>query len=158
MIRILDSICIQFYPRLRLLRWAWHGPMSLSKFQLAFGELMVFSLQQGANRWLIDSASLPPLGPDEQAWLSDFWLPCTEHLGLRHLALVLPGDVHNQLIVDSVISDGQRYVKANIQFFSDASTALDWLTGSTTLMRDMELEWRAANAFRCHARGHFVTC
>ncbi|MDF7814498.1 hypothetical protein [Hymenobacter sp. YC55] len=156
MIRILDSLCIQFYPKLRLLRWAWHGPMSLSKFQLAFGELMIFSLQQGANRWLIDSASLPPIGPDEQAWLSDLWLPCAEHLGLRHLALVLPGDVHNQLIIESVISDGQRYVKANLQFFSDALSALDWLTGSPTLVGDMELEWSAAQTVWQQSGSHLI--
>ena len=108
---------------------------------------MIYSLQQGANRWLIDSASLPPIGPDEQAWFSDLWLPCAEHLGLRHLALVLPGDVHNQLIIESAITDGQRYVKANIQFFSDTLSALDWLTGSPKLMHDMELEWNAAQAF-----------
>lgn len=146
MIRILDSICIQFYPRLRLLRWAWHGPMSLPRFQLALDELMVFSVQQGANRWLIDSASLPPVGLDEQEWLSGAWLPSAERLGLRHLALILPADIHNQLIVENVIGDGQRYVKANVQFFSDTPTALDWLTGSAALMQDLELEWHAAHA------------
>ncbi len=118
---------------------------------------MHFSLEQGANRWLVDSASLPPLGLDEQAWLSELWLPCAEHLKLRHLALVLPGDVHNQLIVENVISDGQRYVKANIQFFSDTSTALDWLTGSATLMRAMELEWHIAHT-TWHQAGQYATC
>lgn len=89
--------------------------------------------------------------------MSDLWLPCAEHLGLRHLALVLPSDVHNQLIVESVISDGQRYMKANIQFFSDTATALDWLTGSPKLMSDMELEWEAANISRRQS-GRHATC
>ncbi|MBC8083616.1 MAG: hypothetical protein H7Z21_10425 [Hymenobacter sp.] len=148
MIRLLDSLCLQYHPKLRLLRWEWYGPMSLGRFQLAFGELLLFSSQHGANRWLVDSAGMPPLGCEEQAWLSEFWLPRVRHLPLRHLALVLPDGLHNRLVVDSVISDGRQYLSVNVQFFSDAPAALDWLTGSEALMLEMEREWQAAHAIR----------
>jgi hypothetical protein len=146
MICLLDSLCIQFYPRLRLLRWQWQGPMSLPLFQLAFGELLMFSLQHSANRWLIDSSSMPALGIEEQAWLSELWLPCARTMPLRHVGWVLPEGIHNQLIVDSVINDGRRYLNANVQFFSDTPAALDWLTGSDSVVLELEREWQAAYA------------
>lgn len=145
MICNLDSLCLQFYPKLRLMRWEWRGPMSLGRFQLAFSRMLVFASQHTPNRWLIDLATMPPLGIDEQEWLSEMWLPCAQNLSLRHLAVVLPNSLHNQLVIENVIQDGRQYFNANMQFFADSTTGLDWLTGSAQLMLDLEREWQAAH-------------
>ena len=144
MIHNLDSLCLQFYPKLRLMRWEWRGPMSLGRFQVAFSKMLVFASQHTPNRWLIDLAHMPPLGLDEQEWLSEMWLPCAQKLPLRHLAVVLPGSLHNQLVIENVLQDGQQYFNANMQFFADVTTGLDWLTGSAQLMLHLEQEWQAA--------------
>lgn len=145
MVHQLDSLCLQFYPKLRLMRWEWHGPMSLARFQVAFSKMLVFASQHMPNRWLIDLAHMPPLGIDEQEWLSDMWLPCAQNLSLRHLAVVLPGNLHNQLVIENVLQDGRQYFNANMQFFADTTTGLDWLTGSAKLMLDLEQEWQEAH-------------
>jgi hypothetical protein len=146
MIRNLDSLCLQFIPELQLLRWEWRGPMSLRLFQIALGELLIFSIQQESSCWLVDLAAMPPLGLDEQEWLSELWLPCAKFLPLRHLALVLPFNLHNQLIIESVVHDGRQYFNARTQFFSDTAAALDWLTGSDALITNLEHEWQAAHS------------
>jgi hypothetical protein len=127
------------------MRWEWRGPMSLSYFQVAFSKMLVFALQHTPNRWLVDLSTVPPLGLDEQEWLSEIWLPCAQNLPLRHLAVVLPGSLHNQLVLESVIQEGQQYFNANMQFFADTTTGLDWLTGSAQLILDLEQEWQAAH-------------
>jgi len=126
--------------------------MSLRLFQIAFGELLVFSLQQESSRWLVDLAAMPPLGLDEQEWLSELWLPCAKFLPLRHLALVLPTNLHNQLIIENVVHDGQQYFSTHTQFFSDTTAALDWLTGSDQLIADLECEWQVARTVHWQAR------
>lgn len=88
---------------------------------------------------------MPLLGMDEQAWLSDVWLEQFLTLGVQHLAFIQPPNLHNQLIVETMLSEGQRHAKINFQFFSDIPAALDWLTrSSASLIEVLEYEWQAA--------------
>lgn len=121
--------------------------MSLPRFQLAFNQLLEYSVEHKIRRWLADAAIMPPVGSSEQAWLSEEWLPQVAQRGLMlsNLALVLPTSLHNHLVVESVLNDGRRYLNTNVQFFSDTTSALDWLTQSPTTMFALEDEWRAAH-------------
>ncbi|QJX47060.1 hypothetical protein HMJ29_08975 [Hymenobacter taeanensis] len=88
---------------------------------------------------------MPLLGLAEQAWLSDVWLEQFLVMGVEQLALIQPLSLHNQLVIENILSEGQRYAKIKFQFFSDSSAALDWLTRSTThLVESLEYEWQAA--------------
>ncbi|RSK49450.1 STAS/SEC14 domain-containing protein [Hymenobacter rigui] len=138
-----NSLLTQLEPSLQILRWDWHGSMTTSSFQAAFEKLLQYSRQQHVKRWLADVSHLPLVGTDEQAWLSENWLPRFAALQIREIALVLPVNLHNQLVVESVLADGRRHIRAEIQFFSDVPAALDWLTaGNDDMVEQMEQEWQ----------------
>ncbi|UYZ61932.1 hypothetical protein [Hymenobacter weizhouensis] len=101
--------------------------------------------QDRVTGWLADIAHLPLVSIDEQAWLSDVWLPQFAGLAVRTVALILPLGLHNQLVLESVLADSRRYPCAEIQFFSDIPAALDWLTGSALLAEQLERQWEQAH-------------
>jgi len=119
--------------------------MSRPVFERAFEQLLVCSDKYRIRKWLADVSRIPLVGTDEQAWLSEIWLPRFMPLQVRTVALVLPVSLHNQLVVESVLADGRRQVRADVQFFSDVHSALDWLTISAdALMLQLEQEWQEA--------------
>lgn len=144
MVHAFDSLQIQLEPTLQLLRWDWAGPMHTAGVPAAFERLLVCSRQHHVRRWLADVSNLPLVTTDEQAWLSGVWLPQFLLLPIRTLALVLPINLHNQLVVESLLADGRRRVRADVQFFSDIPAALDWLTPSAVTAEQLENEWEQA--------------
>ncbi|GAB3300274.1 hypothetical protein [Hymenobacter tenuis] len=89
---------------------------------------------------------MPPVGIDEQAWLSEVWLAQFASLRVRHLALIQPAGLHNQLVVENLLADGCRQVRADVQFFSDSAGALDWLLPSALVISGVEQEWQQAQS------------
>ncbi|MBT9393125.1 hypothetical protein KLP40_08110 [Hymenobacter sp. NST-14] len=145
-----DSLRIQLEPTLRLLRWAWASSLPAAGIPAAFAQLLVCSRQHHVRRWLADLSSLPLVSTDEQAWLSEVWLPQFVRLPIRTLALVLPVNLHNQLVVESLLADGRRLVRADVQFFSDLPGAIDWLTPSAAAAEGLEREWQGAwSGWKC---------
>lgn len=137
-----DSLLLHHDQGLRLLRWQWQGALSPEQFRTAFYYLLEISEKQRIRRWLADTAGMPLVGIDEQAWLSETWLPLFAQLQVSDVAIILPTSVHNQLVIETVLADGQRYECGEIQFFSDAVSALDWLTNSSGRGPELELEWQ----------------
>jgi hypothetical protein len=145
MICVVNSLFVQVSPHSRLLRWEWRGPLEFDEFEESLQKLLVISQGYNVTQWLVDSSTMPLLGMDEQAWLSDVWLEQFLTLGVQHLAFIQPPNLHNQLIVETMLSEGQRHAKINFQFFSDIPAALDWLTrSSASLIEVLEYEWQAA--------------
>ncbi|SNR76301.1 MULTISPECIES: hypothetical protein [Hymenobacter] len=143
MIHIHDSLYLQVSSPLHLLRWEWHDLLSYDRFRAAFKELLVLSNNYHITNWLADLSTMPLVGTDEQAWLSDEWLPEFARLSIQHLAIIQPPTMHNQLVIESVLSDGRRCNNADVQFFSDIPSALDWLTSSSSVATQLEQEWLA---------------
>ncbi|WBO84413.1 hypothetical protein [Hymenobacter yonginensis] len=146
MLYIHDSLLLQLQTDLHLLRWQWRGPMQLPAFQLAFNQLMNYSLRYGVTHMLADTSTMPPVGTREQAWLSEAWLPRARAMRLQHLALVLPASLHNQLVVEHVVQDGRFYLDTQVHFFSDDYSALDWLANGEAVVAAMEHEWHSGRA------------
>ena len=144
MVQVFNSLQIQLEPTLQLLRWDWAGPMYTTGMSAAFERLLIYSRQYQVRRWLADVSNLPLVSTDEQAWLSEFWLPQFMALPIRALALVLPINLHNQLVVESLLADGRRQFRADVQFFSDIPAALDWLTPTAPVAEQLENEWQRA--------------
>ncbi|TGE19640.1 hypothetical protein [Hymenobacter elongatus] len=138
-----DSLFLHYDKGLRLLRWQWHGAMNAAQFQQALYYLIKLSDSQKIRRWLVDTTGMPIVGTDEQAWLSETWLPLFAKLPVKDIAIILPASLHNQLVVETVLSDGQRYECGEIQFFSDVTAALDWLTNSSGRGAELEQEWES---------------
>lgn len=138
-----NFLTTQWAPSLNLLRWNWQAPLSAAGFRAAFNRLLLQSRQLRVTRWLADVSHAPVVGFEEQAWLSEAWLPDFAELPVRTVALVLPTNLHNQLVVENVLSDGRRLMRAEIQFFSDVVSALDWLTNSDEQVAgQVEQEWQ----------------
>ncbi|TGE05356.1 STAS/SEC14 domain-containing protein [Hymenobacter fodinae] len=145
MICVVNSLFVQVSPQSRLLRWEWRGPLEFKEFEQSLQQLLVISQDHQITQWLVDSSTMPLLGMEEQAWLSDKWLEQFLALGVEHLAFIEPPNLHNQLIVENILSEAQRHARINFQFFSDIPAALDWLTRSATpLIDSLEREWQAA--------------
>ncbi|MCB2409340.1 hypothetical protein [Hymenobacter lucidus] len=137
-----DSLFLHHDQGLRLLRWQWHGSMSSEQFRTAFYYLLEISDKQKIRRWLVDTTTMPVVGIDEQTWLSETWLPRFAKLQVTDVAIILPANMHNQLVIETVLADGQRYECGEIQFFSDITSSLDWLTNSSGRGPELELEWQ----------------
>ncbi|WBA41451.1 hypothetical protein [Hymenobacter canadensis] len=140
---------------MKLLRWQWRGPMQLPAFQLAFNQLLNHTARYGITHMLADTSTMPPVGPREQAWLSEEWLPRSRIMQLQHLALVLPGSLHNQLVVENVVNDGRFYLDVQVHFFSDDYSALDWLANGEAVVAAMEQEWHNGRA-RSQSKVQFI--
>jgi hypothetical protein len=139
------SVCMQVASCGPLLRWKWAntGLRSTEQFYQSFEQVLAVSRDHHATEWLADISAMPPIGIDEQQWLSETWLTQFVVLGVKKVAVIEPGSLHNQLAIESVLADGRRYVQADVQYFPDTESALDWLTWSDTrAMEELEQEWQ----------------
>jgi hypothetical protein len=136
-----DSLFIHYDKGLRLLRWQWRGPMTTGQFQQAFYYLLEISDQQRIRRWLMDAADMPIVGIDEQAWLSETWLPRFARLAVSEIAIILPSSLYNQIVVETLLAEGRQYECGEIQFFSDPMGALDWLANSYERAVELNQDW-----------------
>ncbi|WP_086594388.1 hypothetical protein [Hymenobacter crusticola] len=139
-----ESLLLQHDPQLQLVRWQWNGPLSLLRFQMALERLLLFSRQYKIRQWLVDISQMPPLGNDEQAWVSQRWVAQFARIGVSNLALMLPDDLHNQLAMEHILDSGRCYTQLNVQFFADFPAALDWLSKTPEDVQRLEKEWFVA--------------
>lgn len=139
---VFDSAVAQLEAGLSLLRWEWVGPAGGRSFQATFESLVQCSAAYRVRQWLADISLMPPVGTDEQAWLSEAWLEQFAALGVTCLAIIEPKGLHNQLVVESVLADGRRYTRLEVQFFSEAEAALDWLSSSDEQARQLDQQWQ----------------
>ncbi|UYZ63709.1 hypothetical protein [Hymenobacter weizhouensis] len=105
-------------------------------------------LEQGAVELvLLDMNKLPSLGLEEQFWVATSWLPTVSVPVLQRVALVLPQtNMYNQMVVESVLRTGQPFIHYDIQFFTDAAGAMDWLVGQVPAqLAALETEWHHYN-------------
>jgi hypothetical protein len=141
------SVCVQVASHGQLLRWKWastdSGPNE--QFYQSFEKIVTLSRDHQATQWLADISAMPPVGIDEQQWLSESWIMQFVLLGVKKVAVIEPSSLHNQLAIESVLADGRRYVQADVQYFPDTESALDWLTWSDTqAIQELEQEWQGA--------------
>ena len=84
-----DSLFLHYDQGLRLLRWQWQGPIHPDQFYAAFYYLLEVSGKERVRRWLVDTTGMPVVGIDEQAWLSEIWLPLFAQLQVTDVAIIL---------------------------------------------------------------------
>ncbi|OUJ73781.1 hypothetical protein BXP70_12450 [Hymenobacter crusticola] len=111
---------------------------------MALERLLLFSRQYKIRQWLVDISQMPPLGNDEQAWVSQRWVAQFARIGVSNLALMLPDDLHNQLAMEHILDSGRCYTQLNVQFFADFPAALDWLSKTPEDVQRLEKEWFVA--------------
>lgn len=130
---------------LRLLRWQWVGSFSDEVFQEAMQQLVQLTQHLHPYRWLADTSSLPAVSPATQQWLSSEWLPNYQKLHIQMLAVLLPSDLHNQLALENLVATARPAARCDMQYFSDALAALDWLALlDEEYAARLQRQWRAA--------------
>lgn len=145
MLLTLFDIRAQFAPELGLLRFQWDAtPTGLFRFQRSMSSVAQLVEQGDISAVLLDLHGLPSLGLDEQLWLAANWLGRVSVRAIERVALVIPTDnMYNQMVVESLIRVGRHFMRYEIQFFSNAAGALDWLVGeqSPAAQLALEQEW-----------------
>ncbi|KUG06201.1 hypothetical protein [Solirubrum puertoriconensis] len=127
-----DSLTLFHDPALRLLYHRWRGTYNSHLFQPAVQHVKGLLEQLSIEYWIIDLNGLPNLGLEDQFWISEEVLPRVACLPrLRQLALVLSPNVYNQLAVESILHLGDEHLRFDVQYFSDADSAFDWLINPT---------------------------
>lgn len=147
MIQELNSVLIQYETSPRLLRWQWHGPVSDRLVMEGLGELLRFAQPRRPYYWLADVSNMAPIGANAQQWLNDTWLPRFVHLKGTRLAIILPQNIHNQLVLETMLASPRYGGTCDIQYFSDTLAALDWLVDANdSHVSYLEEEWQKAIA------------
>lgn len=150
MLLTLSDFRAQFCPDLSFLRMQWRARQpGMFRFQESL-EAAAFLIEQGVvHHIIIDLHGLPDISLADQCWLATNWLPRVSGAALQQAALVMPPAVsYNQLVVESLLLAGRHFIHYDIQFFSSAHEALDWLIGHEHLTRQhrLELEWASKDA------------
>jgi len=145
MIQALDSVLIQYTTSPRLLRWQWHGPVTDQLVITAFDTLLKFARPRQPYYWLADVSNMSPIGTNAQQWLNETWLPHFSRLRGTKLAIILPQNIHNQLVLETILSNPRYGGTCDVQYFSDTASALDWLVdGNDFCLAAIESEWSKA--------------
>ncbi|RSK43481.1 hypothetical protein [Hymenobacter perfusus] len=150
MLLTLCNIRAQFAPELGLLRFQWSAaPTGRPRFQRSMSSVAQLVEQGDVAAVILDLHGLPSLGLDEQLWLAANWLSRVSVRAIEQVALVIPTDnMYNQMVVESLIRAGRHFIHYEIQFFSNAAGALDWLVGeqNPAAQLALEQEWQPCPA------------
>jgi hypothetical protein len=120
---------IRYNRRLRLLR-LWrrelHDAQQLPDVLTA---MLAGVARHKAQQLLLNLQKLPPLTLALQEWLQTTWLPQLRRSGIRRLAVLLPSDVYNMMVVEGLLWTSTRHtLPYEVQYFTETSAALDWLS------------------------------
>ncbi len=99
---------------------------------LAETQALLQHLSQGMRRhgWplvLINQVEMTPFSPEEQAWITQQWLPAAvREAGYRAGAIVLATDIYSRLAT-AFVTTNVHGLPIRYRSFDDESTALAWL-------------------------------
>ena len=140
-----DNLAIQYDEALSLLRFQWRNPYSLEQYREAIGHTATLMRDFRIKRVITDMRGLPTLTMGDQIWLATSWFPQVVKQELEFGALiVLDNHLYNQMVAESVIFLSRSFIKFDLQYFSDSSSALDWVTQSSASIPALQQEWEAA--------------
>ena len=143
----LPCITALYDTNLRLLCWQWIGSFNDAEFQHSLLQLLQLTQHLHPYRWMADVSVLPAVSPAMQQWLSNEWLPHYRKLHIQMLAILLPSDLHNQLALENLVADANPSARCDMQYFSDALAALDWLTlMDEDYTAQLQQQWLVATA------------
>ncbi len=129
----------RYTSRLHMLRFWWAEPTEPTLVpSLLTGVLRAVRRHQ-AQQLLLDLRRLPTLQETVQQWVQNSWLPRLRRCGLRRLALLLPTNPYNMMLVESLLWVSlQESLPYEVQYFTELPAALDWLTNSEIATSDAD--------------------
>jgi hypothetical protein len=90
-------------------------------------------LEQTVNsqQWVLDLRRLPPLPQLVQQLLAEQWLHRIQQPSVRKVAIILPRDEYNMLVLECLLPFTPPHDWPEIQFFSDFASCWHWLNPVT---------------------------
>ncbi len=105
----------------------WKGYATSAAFREGNAQVLDLIRQHHTSRLLGDIKEFVLIGAEDQAWLSQVWIPRAMTAGLRTVAMVTPIFYFNRVAVENV---GQK-LDPNalvLQYFDDRDAARGWLS------------------------------
>lgn len=150
----LPALTLQEDAELRLLRACWNRGRYLPAFRETASRLVDLIQQSGALHLLLELNDLPDVPVYDQLWLSTTLLPQLVKLPVRQVVIILTGQrVYNRHVLESLLLQFQNHIRCDIQFFTQAEPALDWLTSNSPRVPMLVAEWndlQPATARKAH--------
>lgn len=126
--------------RLSLLQFWWQEMSTPALVPRVLNRLLRAVRRRRAQQLLLDLRKLPALDYSVQQWLQTTWLPRLRGCGLRRLALLLPTDPYNKIVVESLLwVSAYELLPYEVQYFTELPAALDWLTDAE--VATSETDW-----------------
>jgi len=92
-----------------------------------------------ARQLVLNLQKLPPLSLGLQEWLQTNWLPRLRLSGIRRLAVLLPADVYNMMVVEGLLwTTTRQALPYEVQYFTETAAALDWLSDAEIPSSDQD--------------------
>ena len=127
---------------MQLMRVRWNGGHNPQLFREAASRLVELAQQQGTLRMLLELNDQPDVPVFDQLWLTTTLLPRALQLPVRQLVIILSNKrVYNRHVLESLLTQFQAHIQADIQFFSFPESALDWLTEHSPRVAELQAEW-----------------
>ena len=145
MILQLHGIQAQYVPELSFLRFQFRpSAHELTRFKTSLKAVAQLIDQNTLAEGLIDLCGLPNISLEKQLWIATSWLPRVSVASVRHVAFVMPKTgLYNQMVIESLHRAARHFIRYEVQFFSEPTSALDWLLSfqHPAAQAALELEW-----------------
>jgi hypothetical protein len=133
---------LQYDDVLGLLRLEWISGEGIDTLRASAKELLLLARQLVVRCLLIDMNTVPDILIEDELWLGTHWMPGIVQLPLEHLVLAIDSNrIHNQLAIDALHDLVQPNIRFESHYFSDAASAMHWLTEGTTRLPALLAEW-----------------
>jgi hypothetical protein len=133
---------LQYDDVLGLLRLEWISGEGIDTLRASAKELLLLARQLAVRCLLIDMNTVPDILIEDELWLGTHWMPGIVQLPLEYLVLAIDSNrIHNQLAIDALHDLVQPNIRFESHYFSNAASAMHWLTEGTTRLPALLAEW-----------------
>lgn len=132
-------LILRYNTRLELLR-IWRRNLEDAEQLTTVLDVMLNAIgRYQARQVLLNLQKLPPFSLGLQEWLQRNWLPRLRRTGIQRLAVLLPIDVYNMMVVEGLLwSSTRQDLPYEVQYFSETAAVLDWLTNAELPSTDQD--------------------
>ena len=145
MILHLHDIQAQYAPEVALLRFQfWRHSLGLADFCVSMNTVAQLVDQNVIVEGLIDLRGLPNMSLEKQFWVATHWLRRVSMPSVQHVAFIMPtSGLYNQMVIESLHQAARHFIHYEVQFFSETTSALDWLLSyqDSAVQVALEREW-----------------
>ncbi|WP_426059602.1 hypothetical protein [Hymenobacter sp. B1770] len=135
---------LQYDEALGLLRLEWVSGEATHTLRTSAEQLLLLARKLAVRSLLIDMNSVPNISVEDELWLGSHWMPGIVQLPLERLVLAIDSSqLHNQLAIDALHDLVQPAIRFDSHYFSDALSAMQWLTEGTNRLPALLAEWNA---------------